>query len=453
MSLAKRRALYISFILAFFIITPLVIGYAAGYKFRLDGFKVGIDLEKTGMLVLDTKPQGAKIYIDGRPQQQFLQKLISGKTGYITTPAKIKGLLPGEYDVKMELDGYWSWEKKLRVDAGASTYAEDVVLFRNDQPLRLAAGGIEKISLSPDKNHLAAIGKTAVEVFDLTNGDKSLFKAPGSDARWSPDSDRLLIGGRVYPMDAPAAPADLTPYFGKERVSFKWAADDSDDLYFFDPEKNTIGSFNLNSKKMASLLVDKNKIDDYLVKGKNLFYLEKNKDEAVLKVMSLATGENIGSLKVPPFPEYAFINPDDGYINLYDKTRQILYLIDPFSPVPLQETINDIKDTSWVSGSKLLYTNDSEIWIEDMSNKEKTILTRLGSPIEKAIWHPSNNYVVFSTDKAIDIIELDDREKRSITEIFKSDGISSPVLNSKGDALYFLRRAGNDEGLYKLNIR
>lgn len=107
----------------------------------------------------------------------------------------------------------------------------------------------------------------------------------------------------------------------------------------------------------------------------------------------------------------------------------------------------------WINDNKLLYSNDFEIWLYDLNNHKKTILTRISEPITGIIWHPSNNYVIYSTDKSINIIELDEREKRNITELICLDKISSLNLSQKGDILYFMAKIGNQEGLYKLAIQ
>jgi len=59
MNLIRRRILYIFFIFLFLLITPLIILYANGYKLS-NNFR----LEKTGILILDSEPQDAKIFLE-----------------------------------------------------------------------------------------------------------------------------------------------------------------------------------------------------------------------------------------------------------------------------------------------------------------------------------------------------------------------------------------------------
>ena len=132
----------------------------------------------------------------------------------------------------------------------------------------------------------------------------------------------------------------------------------------------------------------------------------------------------------------------------------MLYLIDPLLEFnPLRETINNIKYTMWINDKKLLYANDFEVWLFDVNESKKTLLTRISRGINNILWHPSNNYVIFSTDKTINIIELDDREKRNIIELIKLENIKWLTLGEDGNILYFYAKIGNQEGLYKLAIQ
>ena len=97
MTLKTRRILYILFISAFFLVTPLVIIFATGYSFSFSERQIF----KTGILSLRTEPEGAKIYIDEKPlinilkqanwkrQQKKLKKL-SNAIPEIFTPGRIR---------------------------------------------------------------------------------------------------------------------------------------------------------------------------------------------------------------------------------------------------------------------------------------------------------------------------------------------------------------------------
>ncbi len=94
---------------------PFILSFALGYKFDRRNFK----FSKTGLIVIKTQPQGASIYFD--------KKLINDKT-----PATLNELLPGTYNMRLELERYYPWHDDINVEAGKVTRLEKVILF----PLR-----------------------------------------------------------------------------------------------------------------------------------------------------------------------------------------------------------------------------------------------------------------------------------------------------------------------------
>src|SRR3989339_825930 len=317
MTLKTRKFLYLFFVFLFIVITPIISMYAAGYKFS-GGFKV----QKTGSLIINSNPRGARILINNKVQQNIFKKIFSSGGGYITTPAKIKNLSPEEYTVEINLKDYLPWKKKLTINPGQSTFAEDINLLK-----------------------------------------------------------------------------------------------------------------------------------DYIAKNETIFFIENQKDNSLLKIYNIDEAREVNQISLP-LSDYSFINYGHKLINLYDPKHKILYLIDPYDNFkPLRETINNITKTYWADDTRLLYTNDFEVWIFNLKNLQKKLLTRISQKIDNIIWHPSNNNIIYSTNKNINVIELDDREKYNITKIIELDGITNTVLNKKGDTLYFYAQIGNQKGLYKLLIQ
>lgn len=448
MSLKQRRILYLFFILIFLTITPLLILYAAGYK--LGG---GFRLQKTGILILNSKPKGAKIYLNDEIQKNTLKKIYSPQNSLITTPAKIKNLLPGEYKVRVEKEGYWPWEKTLYIHSGQSTFAENINLFKNNLPILLNEGPVNSIKKSPNDEYLFIGGQNLF--LDLDN-DKTI-KATGSpDAdrtAWSADSKKILIDHEVITLGKPREALPLRNEIGgSEQISWN-TLNGSDTVYY--RRGRDINSLNTESRAYANIL-NRDELGAFLVRGRYLYYTEQGAAETRLRVYDMERREDVSTTNLPP-SDYEFINKSNEWINLYDRRLDRLYLVDPFlSLKPIRSTIDDVKLAVWVNDRKMLYSNNYEIWLLDMNNPllpSKTLLTRVSDSISAIIWHPGNNNIIFSTGKYISIIGLDNREKYNITRIIELDTIKYPVLNKEGDALYFYSRIGQHEGLYKLVIQ
>jgi hypothetical protein len=98
----------------------------------------------------------------------------------------------------------------------------------------------------------------------------------------------------------------------------------------------------------------------------------------------------------------------------------------------------------------ILYNNSWEIRSFDLSTNKISLITRVGEEIKRVIWNKNKNYFIFTTDKTISAIN---REQGIITTIFKTEKISSPVLDEKGGNLYFWAKIGQQEGVYHIMLQ
>ena len=462
MTKKTRTKLFLFFCLAFLIITPLTALYAAGYKINLTWPpKFGQTLQKTGMFIFDTQPRGAKIYLDGKLQQKFFDKYFSLESDFVTTPTKIKNVLPGQHDIKIELDGYWPWTKKLEIHPGESTYAEDINLFKKNLPLSILGIKNPLIKQSPDSKYLALINDK--KIYALNQETEEIIEFPDlidssleNKILWAPDSQKFIAdlsalkdNKAMFDLANQDKPILLKELVKKNIDNVKWG---NNKIYY--QYKNSINSFDLNYNVNNTIFSGENYLD-YLVSDNYIFIIAKEKTDNSIKLRTYSTKnlELITEIDLPLSSGYELTGYKYNLLNLYDSNHQILYLINPASLVnPLKEIINNVKYTQWIDSQKLLYANDFEVWLFDLSQGQKNILTRISYPIIGIAWHPSNNYIFYATENSLNIIELDQREKRNITELIWLQKITSIHLNKKGNALYFQAQIGNQEGLYKLEI-
>lgn len=416
--------------------------YAAGYRLA----KNGLNIQKTGMFIIDSRPKGAKIFIDGRPAAAW-SNLLFNKKNFVTTPAKIKNLLPGEYNLKLEHDGYFSWQKKLAVYPGASTFAENIYLFKNDLPAQIAPADIKSIRLSPGKNQAVILSADLITFFNLADESEKSIKRnslAGKNIFWSEDQTRIIIDNQLYNSADFSSAKDLKKLTANS-ANYKW---NGNVLYYQD--KNSI--YRLADSGLPEKIISNKIFNDYLVKGGYLYLLVKSGSAVNLEVINAATGQSLKNINLPA-AQYLFINAEQNLLNLYDRGHKILYLIDPLAAYePLREIINNVKTAYWANASDLLYTNDFEIWLYNLETKNKILLTRISDVINQAILHPSKDYIIYSTNQTINAIELDEREKRNITELIKFDSIGQFILTSD-DIVYFPGKIGNAAGLYKFLIQ
>ncbi|MEK7203045.1 MAG: hypothetical protein AAB653_01895 [Patescibacteria group bacterium] len=446
MSLKVRQIICLFFYLIFFLVTPLIVAYTAGYKFNFSKRC----FQKTGMLILDSQPPNSKIFINNKIQQNLILEKFFNKPSYITTPAKIKNLLPGEYTIKLELDGYWPWEKKLKINQSASTYAKDIFLFKKNLPTLVATTKIDNLQLSPSKEKLTMLSDNQLALFNLVDGTEQTTQLliKKQFLSWSADSKKIILADSIYDADNLNNKITIEDLTIKNAEKLFW---DNNKLYY--QSANSLNCFNIYEKNNKKI-IDNQKIDNYLIKNNYFYILSNLKSNSTLNIFKIDTAELISSINLPGPSDYSFIDIKQKTINLFDQNHQTIYLIDQsvFSRLPAIKKINNIKYTFWINDSKLLFANDFEIWLYDLKSEEKTLITRISDNITGVVWYPSNNYIIYSTNNSINAIEMDEREKRNVIELVKYDKIFSLFINPKGAVVYFSAKINNQEGLYEYSL-
>ena len=113
----KTRTFLFLILSAFFVLAAIsAVFYAQGYRFDFKNFK----FLKTGGIFVKVSPSNANIILD--------QKLI-GRTQPINDYLFIQSLLPKEYNIRIEKEGYSSWSKNLEVKETEVAEAKNIILF------------------------------------------------------------------------------------------------------------------------------------------------------------------------------------------------------------------------------------------------------------------------------------------------------------------------------------
>lgn len=192
MSLTAQRIL-ITFSTA---IILLVAGLVAIFWAR--GFKINTQtgISRTGLIVANSIPDGAKIFLD--------DKLVSA------TNTTISFLEPKNYKVKINKDGFTTWEKDIEVKADLINEI-DALLFPLAPELKpLTLSGAANPQLSPDGQKIAytsaGLEKGGIWINTMSASPLSFNKGPKNVVRnsinidfdrsaivWSPSSDQILV--------------------------------------------------------------------------------------------------------------------------------------------------------------------------------------------------------------------------------------------------------------------
>ena len=104
----------------FFIISPLVIMYTAGYRWDSESNEI----KETGVLSVNIKPENSEVFLNDIKIQKNL-------------PLYLPNRAPGTYRIKLTLPGYKTWEKDIEIESKKTTYIKNITLFKDSLPTKV----------------------------------------------------------------------------------------------------------------------------------------------------------------------------------------------------------------------------------------------------------------------------------------------------------------------------
>jgi hypothetical protein len=440
-----RSALFYVFIFLFLILTLFISLYATGYKLNLSWpLSFNSLLLKTGTLEISTSPKGATVFLE--KEQKVLLANQDKYLGEHKTPTKINQLFPGKYNLKLELEGYWPWQDKVEIKPGKALYINNLILFKKSLPLLIYNSLTQDIYLSPSYNYLLLpFSKKIIDIKkdEIINLPKEKF----STWRFSNDSEQLITDKYIFNLKTQET---STFNHHKNEILKNLKCSDDKNINFYQID-NDIFELNLNNQTSDKIL-SLNSCQDYLIIDNNIFSLENENQKSYLKKTSLQ-GDLLKKLELPYNLNYQFIELDNKYINIIQKDHQQLYIIDIDSQYhPIKANINNYKKGLWKGDNTLLYANDFEIYQYNLDSDISELITRVSTKIEKIMWHPERDYIIYSSKDSLYIINWQS-QGYTTTKILSLQEIQNPILDIKNNQIYFSGKIGQQSGVYKLSVQ
>ncbi len=270
---------YFSLVLTIVGFTAALVAYGNDYSYDFGSHRI---IQK-GHVIIASLPSGVRVIEDG--------KLLNKKTPY-QAAYKV-----GEHTFGLIKDGFWPWEKVLRVVAGRVTLA-DYVIFVPKQPTTTVLDTrlqITNQAISKDHRHLAYIaGGAEPAVYTLDIGSKKVIKlyipkaaAPAlappvaaevlREVAWSDDASHLLItsdvGGQPVHRLAAAAggaePVNLTQAFGFNLTGLKFSGSNWRQIYWVSPDG--LRRLDVEANTVSGVLADK--VTQFWVENDRVLYV------------------------------------------------------------------------------------------------------------------------------------------------------------------------------------
>lgn len=443
MSKKIRDYLLIIFVILFLVMTVGISLYASGYKFNLSWpLKFNRLLQKTGMLAVATNPSRAMIYLNDKLQKDLSLK--PWKKDYLLTPTKIKNILPGEYELRLEQAGYWPYKQKIRINSGETTFVEEVNLFKENLPLLILATSEDTLSPSTDKKYLyLQSNKKIVNLKTETIRDLNFLEK--SKGQWL-KNNRLLAAGIIFDTSRENNDINYTTLIGANATNW-YLEESSGNLYY--QNKNSLNRLEINSKINTQLISGGNYLA-YEPRLEKLFTITDNKDQIKVQAYSLKNYQLENEWTLPNSGHYSFIKDIQNRLAIYDDQNKTLYLFNESNINAGPTSIRNIKSWSIFDNQSLVYANDFEIYIFNFSNNRTDLITRRSEQIDKIMWSATGNYLIFSSPTTLNVLDF---KNRNATLLFRAEKISSPIIDEKNNNLYFWAKVGQQEGIYKMLLQ
>lgn len=453
MPLRVRQIIFIFLALVFIILTPGTIFYTAGYRYNFNKKMI----EKTGALVLDSIPKRARV-------------LLNERDAHKVTPARFPRLLPGEYRVRLEKEGYHPWEKNLLVESRRTTFAADVLFLKKTSPEIASPKQIKMITPSPQGDYVAMIAiseKSGIQelwVWDFKREPNLRFTTDSeiADISWSPQQKNLLIrsGGNkiskfyILPKDE-GGPITIAPLTGQEWKSVVWSEGDDNELFGAssgEGASHLIYRLHLENKKLktkkigvggAAIWHQNSRVYSILPGRDGARLLEFKNDE-------ITTPEIIAVLKNG---SYSFLNSPARLLTIIKKGGGNLYVVKP----EFNESIVFQKTATFavwsLSKKQLLISDDFEVSVYNPDKNSLTFITRYGQQIKKTLWLSSDAHILLQFNDAILGIELDSRSSRYSPTLVSGHDISDLFLTDETKTAFFTAAASEGKRLFKLPLQ
>ncbi|MFA7662294.1 MAG: hypothetical protein WCX88_00045 [Patescibacteria group bacterium] len=498
MNINLRRLLALAFIAGFFILLPIILNYARGYRFDANKNQ----MVSTGGISVNSNPKNAQVFLNGNYEEPNLfEKFLLPFKNFLgmrkmggTTPAIFQNLIPDEYNIEVTKDGYYPWQKKINVYAEQVVFAENINLFlQNPKIENLATADILLAKFSPNEDKLIYTTKNEdkweLYALDLANlENKLLYKSSYEIEKivWSNIGSSLYLKTKNNNEYVFIDTNDTTKTFylknftsitnlslkstALELTNLKWDANNSDKLYF--QNKNKIYEINLTTQTVDNFhefaYQDTKSIADFFVKDGSIWAIQLFSEEAELKKFAqqktAPSTENEISQTISILPssnQYQFVDYKNDLIAIKNIQSKNIFIINPQINHLERSVIAKFfaNDFVWDNQqNRILYWDNFEAGIINLNKNDEyaqsyqEVLSRYSQQISGAYWSEDENYVILGLEKELSAIEIDNRDKRNISQITVVNSINSFDLKNK-NIVYLIGKINNVSGIYKIETQ
>jgi len=423
----QRTIFFFAMVAIFLIIGPSIIMYSQGYRFDIKKFQ----FVETGGIYIKAFPEEADLYIN----DEYINK-----TSFFTRDILIQNLLPENYNIRIEKEGYHFWEKNLEIESKKVTEAKYIILFN------------ENIDFDIIENNISSFYPNDNQIIFLNNLNELFLYRPSGinkilNSTYSPDNienisflsnENIIIKtstGLYYLLDIENKKTKLIRSFNIDtkdinNINNKIVYQFNNSIYEIDPKED------------SPKLISRDKVDAFTVENNSIIALRGND---VVKIYDLTRTEEL---------LYSFENYNENYnyqIMFIEKelfiieNNQNLYFLNRENN-NFENKINSQEELKYTSFfNKILFYDNHNVWLMPLKRYESPFfedaysiinIKTFNRKVDNIKWL-NGDYFVFTLDGELHISEIDNRDNLNIFSLNKNN-TSNIFFNGNTKNLYIL---------------
>ncbi len=384
---------------------------------------------------------------------------------------------PGDYYLEVKAPNYTTWSKKVSVHSGISTEFWNIVLTKNNYNKTSYNNTEEALRffISPRKN-LTAVAKQNEQNFSIdtldaqNNTTENIFTSneyvftnnEKENIEWTPQAHRIIIPAIKKETQKKTYLIADVPSNNLINLQDIARTDDLSHVRWDPKTKNAL--FYMSGENLYRIDLDApeeirevtTSIASYELAASGLYYFrlpegivyKTNTDgtdaPTQITLSSPSRMENSNyQITVYDDERITFLN-DNNDLYIYNKGEDDDYF---------QELSKDAKGSQFSDdGKKLLFWTDHEIntyfvrkWEVQPVRTENEIIpiTRYSDSISNVQWSRDYEHVIYTVNKQVKFIEIDQRDHRNLMDLFTLSNENSQVTNNNSDGLLYFTDKNN----------
>ncbi len=428
-----RLVIMFFLIILFLIISPLIILYTMGYRYNFDNKEI----KKTGVISIDAEPDDALVFVNN----ELIKK---------SMPMRLTNIPPGTYNLRIEKNGYWDWNKDITVESTKTTYIKEITLFKKSLPIKIfeqISDEILFIMPSNDGRYIVMIIKEnsfyEVELVNTATQSRNLIMRKSATAlpeiSWSPYDNHFLAKivdddiSEIQLVNAENLDMSQTYHFiNAENLTYQWQKNSSEPTIFIN-RNNTIYKTSVNYETEIAFTTS----NIWYIDEKNNLWQVNNNEKSLYRDQNNTYNLNV--------PIEQIIDINDNRAILKCQSGHLVFRFDSDQPdqivlLPTENLFYNQGTQEWINWS------DFELWTIYRQGSYE-LLNRTSEKI--TLVRPLDEFGLLAIASENSILGFN--PGYYIThELFSGEAIEEITANKQTRNIYFLGSVGQNHGLFGL---